>query len=78
MVFNLMLFMSLSEYTYFLVKQIPPGRVSTYGAVAKALGDKRYARAVGKFMNKNPNADTMPCFKIVKSDGSLGGFGLGI
>ena len=29
-------------------------------------------------MNKNPNADTMPCFKIVKSDGSLGGFGLGI
>jgi deoxyribonuclease V len=29
-------------------------------------------------MNKNPDADTMPCFKIVKSDGSLGGFGLGI
>jgi len=29
-------------------------------------------------MNKNPNADTMPCFKIIKSDGSLGGFGLGI
>jgi len=70
--------MNLTEYTYYLVRQIPSGKVSTYGAVAKALGSKNYARAVGKFMNKNPNADTMPCFKIVKSDGSLGGFGLGI
>ena len=70
--------MNLSDYTYYLVRQIPAGRVSTYGAVADALGNKRYARAVGKYMNKNPNADTMPCFKIVKSDGSLGGFGLGI
>lgn len=70
--------MNLSEYTYYLVRQIPSGRVSTYGAVAKALGNKQYARAVGKYMNKNPNADTMPCFKIVKSDGTLGGFGLGI
>ncbi len=70
--------MNITEYTYHLVRQIPAGRVSTYGAVAKALGNKGYARAVGKFMNKNPDADTMPCFKIVKSDGSLGGFGLGI
>jgi len=70
--------MNLSDYTYYLVRQIPAGRVSTYGAVAKALGDKRYARVVGAYMNKNPDADTMPCFKIVKSDGSLGGFGLGI
>lgn len=70
--------MNVVEYTYQLVRQIPHGKVSTYGAVAKALGNKGYARAVGKYMNKNPNADTMPCFKIVKSDGTLGGFGLGI
>jgi O-6-methylguanine DNA methyltransferase len=70
--------MNLTEYTYYLVRQIPPGRVSTYGAVAQALGNKGYARAVGKYMNKNPDADTMPCFKIVNSDGGLGGFGLGI
>lgn len=70
--------MNLTEYTYYLVRQIPAGKVSTYGAVAKALGNKDYARAVGRYMNKNPDADTMPCFKIVKSDGSLGGFGLGI
>ncbi len=70
--------MNLCEYTYFLVKQIPKGHVSTYGAVAKALGNKTYARAIGKYMNKNPDPDSMPCFKIVKSDGSLGGFGRGI
>jgi O-6-methylguanine DNA methyltransferase len=70
--------MNVTEYSYYLVRQIPAGRVSTYGAVAKALGNKSYARAVGKYMNKNPDADTMPCFKIVKSNGSLGGFGLGI
>ena len=70
--------MNIAEYSYYLVKQIPVGRVSTYGAVANALGNKNYARAIGKYMNKNPDADSMPCFKIVKSDGSLGGFGLGI
>jgi len=70
--------MNVTEYSYYLVRQIPAGRVSTYGAVAKALGNKSYARAVGKYMNKNPDADAMPCFKIVKSNGRLGGFGLGI
>jgi len=70
--------MNLCEYTYYLVRQIPPGRVSTYGAVAQALGNKHYARAVGTFMHNNPDADTMPCYKIVQSNGRLGGFGLGI
>lgn len=70
--------MNIIGYCYYLVRQIPSGRVSTYGAVAKALGNRRYARAVGKFMNQNPDADAMPCFKIVKSDGTLGGFGLGV
>jgi deoxyribonuclease V len=70
--------MNLFEYTYDLVRQIPPGKVSTYGAVAKALGDIVAARAVGRMMNQNPDADDMPCFKIVYSDGRLGGFGLGV
>jgi deoxyribonuclease V len=70
--------MNLFDYTYDLVRQIPPGKVSTYGAVAIALGDIKASRAVGRMMNQNPNADDMPCFKIVYSDGKLGGFGLGI
>ena len=53
--------MNITEYTYYLVRQIPSGRVSTYGAVAKALGNPGYARAVGKIMN-NPEAreDNLP------------------
>ena len=70
--------MNLFENTYDLVRQIPNGKVSTYGDVAKALGDIHAARAVGRMMNQNPNADDMPCYKIVYSDGRLGGFGLGI
>jgi deoxyribonuclease V len=73
-----LLFMNLYEYTYNLVRQIPDGMISSYGAVAKALGDIRASRAVGRMMNQNPNADDMPCFKIVYSDGKIGGFGLGI
>lgn len=70
--------MNLFEYTYDLVRQIPDGNISSYGAVAESLGDKIAARAVGRIMNQNPNADTMPCYKIVHSNGRLGGFGLGI
>jgi deoxyribonuclease V len=70
--------MNLFEYTYDLVRQIPSGKVSAYGAVAKALGDPVAARAVGRMMNQNPDPDTMPCFKIVHADGRLGGFGGGI
>jgi deoxyribonuclease V len=70
--------MNLFTYTYDLVRQIPPGKISTYGAVAKALGDIRASRAVGRMMNQNPDADTMPCYKIIHSDGKLGGFGLGV
>jgi deoxyribonuclease V len=70
--------MNLYEYTYDLVRQIPDGMVSSYGAVALALGDIRASRAVGRMMNQNPNADDMPCFRIVYSDGKIGGFGLGI
>ena len=70
--------MDLFEYTYNLVRQIPEGKISSYGAVAEALGDKIASRAVGHMMNQNPNADTMPCFRIVHSNGKIGGFGLGI
>ena len=70
--------MNLFEYTYDLVRQIPNGMVSSYGAVAEALGDKIASRAVGRMMNQNPDADTMPCYKIVHYNGKLGGFGLGI
>ncbi len=62
---------------YSLVSQIPEGKVSTYGALAEALGDKIAARAVGKMLNQNPYAPVVPCHRVVRSDGSLGGFATG-
>lgn len=68
----------LFEEVYRLTRQIPRGKVSTYGAIAEALGDIIASRAVGFVLNQNPDPDFTPCYKVVNSDGTLGGFGLGV
>ena len=70
--------MDFFEEVYRLTRQIPDGRVSTYGAVAKALGDVKASRAVGLALNLNPDPEFTPCYKVVMSDGGLGGFGRGL
>jgi deoxyribonuclease V len=70
--------MEFTEYFYSLVKQIPKGKVSTYGELARALGDIRASRAVGRMLNQNPYAPIVPCHRVVMSDGALGGFGGGV
>lgn len=57
---------------YAACSQIPAGRVSTYGELARALDSS--ARAVGGALRKNPFAPVVPCHRVVASDGSLGGF----
>ncbi|MBC7128775.1 MAG: endonuclease V [Thermoplasmatales archaeon] len=69
--------MNLYKKTYEIVKQIPRGKVSTYGDVAIALGDIVASRAVGKMLNENPYRD-VPCYRVVRSDGSVGGYAHGI
>lgn len=59
------------------MKQIPKGKVSTYGHIALALGDIIASRAVGKMLNENPYKD-VPCYRVVKSDGSIGGYAHGV
>jgi len=63
---------------YKLCSAVPKGRVTTYGAIAKALRLKGPgARAVGNALNKNPYAPVVPCHRVVASDGSIGGFASG-
>ena len=63
------------EKVYKLCKKVPKGKVSTYGEIAKALGKKGLmSRAVGNALNKNPYAPIVPCHRIVKSNGEIGGF----
>ncbi|MDP3975666.1 MAG: MGMT family protein [bacterium] len=54
--------------------QIPPGKVVTYAEMARALGKPRAVRAVGALCGSNPEPDTYPCFKVIKSDGGIGGY----
>lgn len=72
--------MTLNEHQKQLQKlllEIPPGQVTTYKALAQALGLKSYRR-VGQLLNQNFEPDLYPCYKVVKSNGALGGFAYGI
>ncbi len=68
---------SFSERCYELLKKVPRGKVTTYKIIAERLKTKAY-RAVGSSMNKNPYAPNVPCHRVVKSDGSVGGFAFGV
>ena len=57
------------------VHEIPYGRLSSYGRVAAAVGRPRAARAVGNALGANPLSIVIPCHRVIRSDGSIGGFG---
>ena len=54
--------------------KIPKGKVKTYKQVAIAINRPKSARAVANAVGKNPLAPKIPCHRVVKSDGSLGGY----
>ncbi|MBU1033914.1 MGMT family protein [Patescibacteria group bacterium] len=62
-----------AEKIYKQLKKIPKGRVTTYGFLARSVDSKAY-RAVGLVLSKNPYAPIVPCHRVVRSDGMLGGF----
>lgn len=65
---------NLREITLKLLLQIPKGKVTTYRALALALGDAIAVRAVGQIMAVNEHPDMYPCYKVVHSDGRMGGY----
>ena len=69
------------QKVYDFVKTIPKGKTATYKEVAVAIGHPKAYRAVGNALNKNPEVYTegrstpvVPCHRVIKSDGSPGGF----
>lgn len=60
------------------MKEIPRGRVTTYGLLAKAIRNPRAVRAVGNAVGKNPYAPHVPCHRVVKSDRTTGGYARGV
>ena len=74
----------LSSYTDFEIsvlketRKIPYGKTKTYSDIAKAIGKPKAARAVGNALGKNRTPILIPCHRVIKSDGSLGGFSMGL
>lgn len=65
---------NFSDSVYAATSRIPMGKVTTYGAIAKAIGFPGAARAVGQALGANPNPIVVPCHRVVRSDGVLGGY----
>lgn len=61
------------EKVYTIVRQIPFGRVTTYGAIAKKIGAKSSARMVGWAMNASHSKDDVPAHRVVNRKGMLTG-----
>lgn len=61
------------ERVYAIARQIPEGRVTSYGAIAKALGTARSARMVGWAMNASHNMEDVPAHRVVNRNGVLTG-----
>lgn len=60
-----------------IVRSIPRGSTMTYGEVARIAGKPKAARAVGAMMRANHDP-SVPCHRVVRSDGTLGGYNRGI
>jgi methylated-DNA-[protein]-cysteine S-methyltransferase len=67
-----------SEDVYNMLLTIPKGKVSTYGDLAKALGNPAASRHIGRILNKNQNPIKVPCHRVVMSNGNIGGYAFGI
>lgn len=62
---------SVFEQIYDVVRQIPKGKVATYGQVAALAGNKRWARVVGYALHVNPDPDNIPCYRVVNRQGEV-------
>ena len=62
----------LKVWSYLM--KIPRGNLKTYSQVAKAIGNPLAVRAVANAIGKNPYAPKIPCHRVIRSDGSLGGY----
>lgn len=57
-----------------LLLKIPKGRVTTYGHLSRAIGLPKGWRYTGYLLKSNPEPDNYPCYKVVRSDGSVSGY----
>ena len=56
------------------LKKIPKGKLKTYAQVAKDIGKPKAVRAVANAIGKNPFPPKIPCHRVIRSDGKIGGY----
>ena len=69
--------MNLEQKIYKKLLEVPKGKVTTYGELAKSIGFTNGQRVVGRIMNQNPYPAIIPCHRVVRSDGKVGGYDYG-
>ena len=67
---------SFQEKVYQIVRKIPKGKILTYKEVAKLAGKEKAWRLVGNILKKNKDPK-IPCHRVVRSNGRVGGYNLG-
>lgn len=68
---------SFQDKVFYVVRQIPKGKTLAYKQVAKLAGSPKAFRAVGNILNKNYDP-AIPCHRVVRSDGKVGGYNRGV
>lgn len=68
--------MDFEEKVFKITKKVPKGKISTYKEIARALKIVKACRAVGNALNNNKSRK-VPCHRIIRSDGFVGGFNKG-
>jgi len=69
--------LNLEKKVYKKLLQVPKGKVTTYGELAKAVGLKNGQRVIGRIMNKNEFPVIIPCHRVVQANGKIGGYAYG-
>jgi len=69
---------AFEQRVWSLIAEIPYGETTTYGEIARALGEPRMAREVGAAVGRNPLSIVVPCHRVVGKDGRLTGYAGGL
>ena len=70
--------MIIEKKIYRKLLQVPSGKITTYKELAKSVGLQNGQRVIGQIMKKNPFPVIIPCHRVVKSNGEIGGYAYGI
>lgn len=71
-------FSEFEKKVYRIVSKIPKGETRSYKWVARRISSPNACRAVGNALNKNPYPKAVPCHRVIRSDGSIGGYAKGV